>query len=1722
MDPEPNHASGTPSKRRAERTTEARQDKEIRKIERRIAAAAAEADADECEKQVRILKALVTTRSMTQDLTTRSYGRDAGQPGATPAARASTRFRLDPMPLATGKAHFEDPSGYFTLAVAKAKAAQVPMDTLHAHLAAAGPIDVLEFISQLDTPTKADVDKLRAAWASRFEIVPVATRLAELMDVQQGAREPMVTYERRVRKAAGLARVLLDKAGDRALVQVLRTSVNEKYRKASAKFNPTDEAVSPDDFLAAMRVHFVTKAHQHGNIHWDAEHGPTAATKHGATVTTKQGGAPAPRAPKRMRDAEADAEVPGQRGVNAGRATRGTRQPAALTKGQQCRNPTCVRGNVASSHRTIDCKYLKGDSAEEKREHARTLIRESDLCNRCGEKGHFARECSEPDTRHTAPVKEDKSCAMKMSRGVRVKERRKYYAVRAVHLRDRADADGKAAMAAVRARQRAHAATRATNNAKDGGALDSTQNAKDGSALDSAADATDGDPITTPGSADMDVDTDAGPSQEADIFLQKTLGAKQTGFIPKISHEPGEGNDAAIDASSTAIRRVVADVVFDGDVHARALLDSGADVDVVASTFALRHGMRMATMADLASSESKAKPVVLGVDDKPLRTHGQASPVTVTYNARRVRIQPIIIQLPADSGFDMIIGINSMHHFGVNLGGFVAGDAGDVAEGEAIERLRHIEERASGGSEADSDEARRSLADCFARNNALPPDTMCSHPLAMLKLSLSADPPFRASYPPSRAMAGKAREIIDEWLENGKIERCTEPTPFNSAITYTAKRNSEGVVTGVRACYDARALNSCLDPAEMDRYPMPTVDEVKSWAEGGTYYATLDVTWFYHSITLHPDSRKYCCFTFAGVQYRFKVAAFGIATAGHVAQRLIANILVPHASYARAFVDDIVIKTVGTLADHIAQVKAIIDDLTDVGLRINETKVHVAQRRVKLLGFIFGAGQTAVNVDKVNLWAKLPEPTTGGQLMAWAGFATFYAAHVPHFSALMAPLNKLRTTKSFVFSAPQRESYEAIRSILLEAPLLYHETPGAPYVITVDASFGGLGAALSQVVDGERRVIRFAGRSLKGAERRWPIPRLESAAIIHGLNAFHDHVFLRNFTIETDHRALSFLLKSSRINRFVANFMDILSGYNAEIVHRPGLSNDMILPDAISRLFPPSFTSFGGGWTSATSTDNEPNVSMDGKPERTAAMVAAIRTRTQRAAEHEAASRDRSQPPDAAGEHRASGTASPQSTTPAGDTPSAVGPQPRPAEPSDAEKLFIIDQHHAAIHQGAAATEARIRRKGHYWPAITEDVRRRIKLCVTCMRTNRRPRIFHELNSFMSSSPGRDVAFDLVGPLPRSDTGYQYILTAVDVSTRFVFLEPLVGRRTADVAQALFRIFSRYGAPDNLISDNAAEIRSEVMAELMAMFGIHQRFSRPRHSEGNGLVERFNGRAVMALRKRLENARTDWPHHLAAVEYVLNDTTVDGRTFTPFEATFLREDRLGAVRRQGAPGNSAESREETSAEVAERIRLAYQLLRPALDLEHEARAEGRKKRWADAKTISAPLVAGDVVVVENDTATKLEHPYQGPFIVDRRGRGGAYYLLDRAGEEVHGTFPPSQMRLIARADEAGEVFDDGDRVPPLASESDGTAYKFERIIAHRRSQRADASPTDMEYRVRWQGLPEAEDSWEPADMFTDARSVIQYWRSAERNGGASLGEASLSSRGAEASCTPLA
>ncbi|KAL7835047.1 hypothetical protein SRHO_G00292940 [Serrasalmus rhombeus] len=120
------------------------------------------------------------------------------------------------------------------------------------------------------------------------------------------------------------------------------------------------------------------------------------------------------------------------------------------------------------------------------------------------------------------------------------------------------------------------------------------------------------------------------------------------------------------------------------------------------------------------------------------------------------------------------------------------------------------------------------------------------------------------------------------------------------------------------------------------------------------------------------------------------------------------------------------------------------------------------------------------------------------------------------------------------------------------------------FILDTDASDFGIGAVLSQEVDGIERVIAYGSRALSKAERRYATTKKELLSMVVFTKYFKHYLLGREFILRTDHNSLRWLHNFQGLEGQLARWVEQLASFQYKIVHRPGRQH--VNADALSRL----------------------------------------------------------------------------------------------------------------------------------------------------------------------------------------------------------------------------------------------------------------------------------------------------------------------------------------------------------------------------------------------------------------------------------------------------------------------------------------------------------------------------------------------------------------------------
>ncbi|XP_075547607.1 uncharacterized protein LOC142582079 [Dermacentor variabilis] len=109
----------------------------------------------------------------------------------------------------------------------------------------------------------------------------------------------------------------------------------------------------------------------------------------------------------------------------------------------------------------------------------------------------------------------------------------------------------------------------------------------------------------------------------------------------------------------------------------------------------------------------------------------------------------------------------------------------------------------------------------------------------------------------------------------------------------------------------------------------------------------------------------------------------------------------------------------------------------------------------------------------------------------------------------------------------------------------------------------------------------------------------------------------------------------------------------------------------------------------------------------------------------------------------------------------------------------------------------------YYWPGCPKDVENFVRSCDACQRSGKPGETWKAPLKVVPliTEPFRRLVIDMVGPLPKTKSGYRYLFTMLCPATKFPEAIPLKERSSTEVVDALLTVFARVGFPVEIQAD---------------------------------------------------------------------------------------------------------------------------------------------------------------------------------------------------------------------------------------------------------------------------------------------------------------------------------
>ena len=287
---------------------------------------------------------------------------------------------------------------------------------------------------------------------------------------------------------------------------------------------------------------------------------------------------------------------------------------------------------------------------------------------------------------------------------------------------------------------------------------------------------------------------------------------------------------------------------------------------------------------------------------------------------------------------------------------------------------------------------------------------------------------------------------------------------------------------------------------------------------------------------------------------------FGLTNAPAAFMDLMNRVFCPYLDqFVVVFIDDILVYSKDA-QEHEHHLRIVLQILRDNQLFAKLSKCDFWLKEVSFLGHIVSTEGIRVDPMKIEAVMNWKPPRNVTEVRSFLGLAGYYWRFVQGFSVITSSLTRLlRKGVKFEWDDKCQSSFELLKEILVEAPVLIQPTSSRDYTMCSDASRIGLGCVLMQ--DG--KVVVYASRQLKPHEQNYPTHDLVLAAVVFALKIWLHYLYGEKCRIFTNHKSLKYLLTQKDLNLRQYRWLELFKDYDCIIDYHPGKAN--VVADDLSR-----------------------------------------------------------------------------------------------------------------------------------------------------------------------------------------------------------------------------------------------------------------------------------------------------------------------------------------------------------------------------------------------------------------------------------------------------------------------------------------------------------------------------------------------------------------------------
>ena len=347
--------------------------------------------------------------------------------------------------------------------------------------------------------------------------------------------------------------------------------------------------------------------------------------------------------------------------------------------------------------------------------------------------------------------------------------------------------------------------------------------------------------------------------------------------------------------------------------------------------------------------------------------------------------------------------------------------------------------------------------------------------------------------------------------------------------------------------------------------PLLKIDEMYACLKGSKVFSTLDMCSGYHHVEMTEEARPKIAFTLPADlgKWEFLQCPFGLAQAPAYFQRLINEVLAPF-DFAFGYLDDILIYS-PDVEIHLKHLELIFQRLCEVDLKLKIEKCSFLKKHIQYLGHIISGDGIKPVPEKLSSIQQMPRHYTPKEVKQFLGLVGYYRKFIPRYADIARPLNALtRKNTEFVWTDICQKSFDLLKLMISEEPILVYPDPSKPYVLFMDTSKYAWSCILTQEYTHE-----IDSKTVKilhpiSYQLNWACLTKEAYTIYISIKKLDYYLVDVDIILRSDHLPLKKFLNKNTLNSKVNNWLVEISPFHITFEYIKGIKNT--LADTMSKL----------------------------------------------------------------------------------------------------------------------------------------------------------------------------------------------------------------------------------------------------------------------------------------------------------------------------------------------------------------------------------------------------------------------------------------------------------------------------------------------------------------------------------------------------------------------------